>query len=363
MRGSQERERPTERAASRQVSAEPTQLSRRDLLRQALVAGAVMPQAVPGRRRHRGRRIVDPAQIPAYKYRALPVTRFPALQAEYERARGSRTLSRDRTFLDQIAPLSFKTPPGFPDARSVLVVAAFAKPMYVNFRVDGNAYRVLVPPQYYTDDLNANSLKVIVQNEIIKNAASRVEDVTEKIPLKLLAARSGLGYYGRNNLIFVDGMGSYNLLYAFLTDHQLPGDGWSELQVLDRCHRCDHCDRICPTGCITRSDFPIKVDKCTTLYNENPGAFPSWLPRGAHHALMGCLSCQSPCPVNGGIAELYGTLDDVSEEETRKILKGTPDEPLLKSLQRKLMQFPATRSKERFPVLTRNLEVLVRPQV
>jgi hypothetical protein len=78
---------------------------------------------------------------------------------------------------------------------------------------------------------------------------------------------------------------------------------------------------------------------------------------------MGCLKCQSPCPVNGGIADLYGTLEDISEEETRKILKGAPDDPLLNVLQRKLRNFRAAQSKQVFPVLTRNLGVLVRSRV
>jgi epoxyqueuosine reductase QueG len=64
-------------------------------------------------------------------------------------------------------------------------------------------------------------------------------------------------------------MGSYNLLYAFLTDEQFPEDGFTQLEVLDRCRRCDHCDRICPTGSILRSNFVIDVDKCLTLYNEH----------------------------------------------------------------------------------------------
>ena len=352
---------------SSQAAGKPAPLSRRDLLKRALMAGVFVPQGFPqgfpGRGGRRGARAIDPSQIPTYKYRTLPVTRFPALQAEFDRARSSATLSRNKAFRDEVAPLSFKLPADFPGARSVVVVAAFAKPMFVSFRLDGNPYRVLVPPQYYTDEVNAKSLRDIVQRDIIKIAERRVVDVTERVPLKLLAARSGLGNYGRNNLIFVDGMGSYNLLYAFLTDHQFPDDGWTELYVVEHCRRCDHCDRICPTGCILRSDFVINIDRCLTLYNENPGAFPGWMPRDAHHALMGCLKCQSPCPVNRGIAELYGTLEDVSEEETRRILKGTPDEPLLKSLQRKLKQFPAAESRESFPVLTRNLGVLVRSQV
>jgi hypothetical protein len=79
-----------------------------------------------------------------------------------------------------------------------------------------------------------------------------------------------------------------------------------------------------------------------------------------HHALMGCMRCKNPCPVNEGIAELSGNLEDVSEEETRKILKGTPDDALLKSLQRKLRQFRAVASKDQFPIMSRNLKTLIR---
>jgi epoxyqueuosine reductase len=340
----------------------PVPLSRRELLKRALMTGALVPQGFGGRGR-RGSRVVDPSLIPVYKYRTLPVTRFPALQTEFDRVRQSGTISRAKTFVDQLAPLSFKIPADFPGAKSVVVVAAFVKPMYANFRLDGNSYRILVPPQYYRDDMNAAALKGVVQKDIVKTAGSRVVDVSERIPLKLLAARAGLGYYGRNNLIFVEGMGSYNLLYAYLTDYQFPEDGWTQLEVLDRCRRCDHCDRICPTGCIVRSNFVIDIDRCLTLYNEHPGAFPNWVPANAHHALMGCLKCQSPCPVNGGIADLYGTLEDISEEETRKILNGAPDDPLLNVLQRKLRNFRAAQSRQVFPVLTRNLGVLVRSRV
>ena len=340
----------------------PALLSRRELLGRALMAGALVPQGF-GQRGRRGPRVVDPSQIPTYKYRTLPVAHFPALQAEFDRARKSATLSRAKPFVDQVSPLGFKIPADFQAAKSVVVVAAFVKPVYVNFHLDGSSYRILVPPQYYKDDMNSDALKGVVQKNIVQRAGSRVVDISERVPLKLLAARSGLGYYGRNNLIFVEGMGSYNLLYAFLTDEPFPETGMAPLEVLERCRRCDHCDRICPTACILRSNFIIDVDKCLTLYNENPGAFPNWLPASSHHALMGCMKCQSPCPVNGGIAELYGTLEDISEEETRKILNGAPDDALLKALQRKLRNFRAAQSKQLFPVLTRNLGVLVRSRV
>ena len=53
----------------------------------------------------RPRRTIDPSQIPAYKYRILPVGRFPALQSEYDTARNNSQLGRHKMYLDQIAQL------------------------------------------------------------------------------------------------------------------------------------------------------------------------------------------------------------------------------------------------------------------
>jgi len=199
-----------------------------------------------------------------------------------------------------------------------------------------------------------------VQNDIIKEPGHRVVNVTKRVPLKLLAARSGLGRYGRNNLIYVDKMGSFNLLYAFLTDYPFPEDNWSALEIEIACRHCHRCDHICPTNCMSRRSFAIDIDKCITLYNENAGEFPNWIHSSMHNALMGCMECQFPCPVNEWVGGVSGSLEDVSEDETRKILAGTPDEALLQSLHRKLRGFPADDSRELFPTLTRNLGVLIR---
>lgn len=308
----------------------------------------------------RPRRTIDPSQIPAYKYRVLPIGRFQALQSEFDTARNNAQLGRSKIYLDQIAPLNFRVPADFPTAKSIVVIAAYSKNMYSNFRLDGNSYRILIPFQYYADDLNSDKLKGILRNDIIKNPRARVMDVSTKTPLKLLAARSGLGRYARNGLVFVDGMGSYNVLYAFLTDHSFAEDHWTDLQILNECNRCHACERTCPTRCISRWNYSVNIDKCLTLYNENAGEFPNYILGSMHHALMGCMQCKSPCPANEGIAELSGNLEDVSEDETRKILRGAPDDVLLKSLQRKLRDFRAASSREQFPILKRNLSVLIR---
>lgn len=344
-------------------------LSRREWLQKAMVAAAILPQEFQGgrggwggfgRRPMRPRRTVDPSKIPAYAYRVLPVGRFRALQKEFEAARNNSQLGRHKLYLDQIAPLNFQLPADFQNAKSVVVVATYAKNMYSNFWLDGKSYRIMIPFQYYSDDWNADKLKAVIQKDIIKAPERRIVDISSKVPLKLLAARSGLGRYARNSLVFVEGMGSYNMLHAFLTDHSFAEDNWTELQILEECNRCHACERTCPTRCINRWNYSTNIDKCLTLFNETPGEFPNYIHGSMHHALMGCMQCKAPCPANEGIAELSGSLEDISEEETRKILRGTADDALLKSLQRKLKQFRAAASKDQFPVFKRNLSTLIR---
>ncbi len=51
--------------------------------------------------------------------------------------------------------------------------------------------------------------------------------------------------------------------------------------------------------------------------------------------------------------------EDVGEEETTRILEGKPDDHLLESLGRKLKGFPSASDRTQFPILTRNLKVLL----
>ena len=67
-------------------------------------------------------------------------------------------------------------------------------------------------------------------------------------PLKTLAACAGLARYGRNNIAYVPGLGSYLMLAACcLSDAPPPDDApWGEPQELERCERCSACLRACP---------------------------------------------------------------------------------------------------------------------
>lgn len=152
------------------------------------------------------------------------------------------------------------------------------------------------------------------------------------------AARSGLGFIGKNGLCIVPGIGSYLLLGEVVTTLAIaPGSPLEE-----RCGSCTRCLEACPTQAF---DAPWVLDprRCVAyLTIEHAGPFPE--PQadavGAH--LFGCDDCQSVCPFNAGKATREPlreaslaplptwrglTLRDLlrlSDDELRAAVDGTP---------------------------------------
>ncbi len=330
--------------------------SRREFLSYVMLAcsaGALKLHARPASPRVQS----DPAPELHYAYRTMSVKHFPEMQAYIDGLKRTNRLSWNKTYRSYIDEMSFTLPEEFQDAKSVIVMSVFTRLMRVNFHLNGRAYEVALPPQYYDAGVSTEHLKDLIRKDIVKRPDCRLERTTS-LHLKHLAVRSGLGKYGINNLSYVEGMGSYITLYAFLTDYRFSEDHWQEIAVMDACKNCPICYSICPTNCITRENFVIDVGHCITLYNEIDGHFPRFILPSMHNALMGCMKCQVKCPENEKYSRMTGRLEDVSEEETRKILAGLPDRELLDSLRHKLKKFPPGCQKDLFPILTRNLKAL-----
>ncbi len=296
-----------------------------------------------------------------YKYRTVSTDHLEELQGFIDGLKRDGRLSDNETYLSYLSELKFEAPESLPDARYIIILAFFNRLMLVNFLLDGEKHEVMLPPQYYASGLTVEHLRNIIQNEIIGEPGYRIERATG-VHLKLLAVRSGLAEYGRNNICYVEGMGSLLKLFAYFTDYAFEDD-WTGLSMMDECEDCRICRTLCPTQCIPDEGFVIDAGRCVTLHNEIEGEFPDWIPPDAHNSLMGCMRCQMRCPANSGVIDLVGRLEDVTEEETAKILNGKPDEELLASLSRKLRNYYPARSKEHFPVFTRNLRALLNPRV
>jgi epoxyqueuosine reductase len=333
--------------------------SRRNFLRTALLTGSLfsirlnpfagIPGTKPGK---------DELPKFVYKYRTFSVRHLEELQEDIEKFKREGKISNNEIFRSYIDTKTYDLPENLANASSVIVMAVFTKLMFVNFHWNGKIHNIMIPPQYYDDGITLEQLRNTVQKDIIKKDGYRLEHA-QKVLLKRMAVRSGLGTYGKNNICYVDGMGSYITLYAFFTDCPFEADHWGEVKMLDNCSHCRICLKQCPTRAITNRNFIIDAGRCITLYNERDGKFPNWIKWNAHNALMGCMKCQLHCPANHEVYKLAGRLDDVTEDETRKIIKGEPDDALIKSLTAKLKSYYPATSEKYFPIFTRNLKVLI----
>ncbi|MHA2006133.1 MAG: 4Fe-4S double cluster binding domain-containing protein [Promethearchaeota archaeon] len=296
----------------------------------------------------------------SYKYKTLSIDHLIELQNDIDKLFNTGKLSEHKTYRHYLSNKKFEVPENFPQARSLVILAISSKLAKVNFKMDGTIHDIIIPPNYYDDGLEYEDLENLILNDIIKESGHNVQ--LAQVHLKLLAVRCGLGRYGRNNICYVDEWGSYISLYAYFTDFEFKEDNWSELVMMDVCKTCEICINNCPTGAIptsTNGDFVIDAGKCVSLYNEIPGEFPSWINPKAHGALIGCMKCQFECPANKNAFDNTTKLETVLEEETKMILEGKSEDFLLDSLCKKLKMFYPSNAKEFFPVLKRNLDVLI----
>ncbi len=294
-----------------------------------------------------------------YKYRVTSVKHLQELQDDFETIDAEGKVSNNPVFRSYIEQQQHHLPDSIPDAKSVIVLAVFTPLMIAEFIHRGKTHDILVP-HYYEDGITEEHLKTTIQNQIIHDDRFHIENAKMHVLLKRLAVRTGLGKYGRNNICYVEGMGSFHKLFAFFTDFEFEEDNWQEVTLMDSCTNCNVCLNQCPTGAISERNFVIDVEKCIPLYNEVPGEIPNWINPSAHTALMGCMRCQLPCPANNKVVTMTQKLCSVTEEETMNILDGTSDEALILTLSKKLRMFIPEHAYYYYPVISRNLRLLIR---
>jgi epoxyqueuosine reductase len=108
------------------------------------------------------------------------------------------------------------------------------------------------------------------------------------------AARSGLGFVGKNGLLIVPGIGSLVLLGEVVTTLELEPDS----SIPERCGSCTRCLDVCPTKAFTKP-FVLDPRRCVAyLTIEHRDAIPEDLREGVGTRLFGCDDCQTVCPFN-----------------------------------------------------------------
>lgn len=195
----------------------------------------------------------------------------------------------------------------------------------VTFFLEDGTLEAVVPPTYIKyEETSAETLSRLAS--VLSGQGHRLEPL--RAPLKTLAAMLGLVNYGRNNITYAQGLGSYFQLVGFASDRDLgpmPEVSSTGPAPLPLCQRCTACRKSCPTGAIGQDRFLLHAGRCLTLWTELGGPWPDWLSPSAHHCLVGCLACQSACPQNSGLLRFEPVQEHFTAEETATILAG-PEE-------------------------------------
>ena len=162
----------------------------------------------------------------------------------------------------------------------------------------------------------------------------------DAVPLleRAVAARAGLGFFGKNTNLLQSSRGSWFFLAEILVDLDLPVN---QLEVKVSCGSCERCLDACPTDAF-QGAYVLDSRSCISyLTIENKGAIPRELRKGLGEWVFGCDICQDVCPFNrfssdaswpelrpeagaGPRLDLVDLLSIASDEEFRARLRGTP---------------------------------------
>lgn len=111
---------------------------------------------------------------------------------------------------------------------------------------------------------------------------------------KAWAAKSGLGWVGKNSNLLTQQVGSFYFIAELIVDIDLEYDH----AVTDHCGTCTACLDACPTQAIVEP-YVVDGSKCISYFtielknelpNEMKGSFDDWM--------FGCDVCQDVCPWN-----------------------------------------------------------------
>jgi epoxyqueuosine reductase len=110
------------------------------------------------------------------------------------------------------------------------------------------------------------------------------------------AARSGVGFYGKNTMLITRRHGSWVVLGTLVTTAELESTSPLDLD----CGSCRLCIDACPTGAL---DEPGTVDanRCLSYWTQSKHSIPEPYRAELGDQVYGCDICQDVCPWNRGI--------------------------------------------------------------
>ena len=286
-----------------------------------------------------------------YKGKIVSAKHLPELRHDVIKYRQQKQI--DLEFYEEYKSLfEFKPEVEFPQINSLFIISVPVPQYEAIFHWKRKMISLLIPPTYlYGRKIIDQMLELV--NGLLESSGYKASYAY--LPQKTLAVRSGLAEYGRNNISYVQGMGSFHRLTTLYSDFPFEQDDWQDLKTMEMCKECSACVRKCPSGAISSDRFLLHVERCLTFHNEHTKEvpFPEWINPKWHNCVVGCLICQKVCPANKKVKQWIEPGPEFSEEETEMILNGKEYDDLPSEVSQKIEKFDLIKYKE---VLHRNLK-------
>lgn len=141
-----------------------------------------------------------------------------------------------------------------------------------------------------------------------------------------LAMSAGIGFVGKHTNLISQHYGNELFIALVLTGLDLAPDA----PQINRCGKCDHCMRVCPTGAI-RAPFQLDARLCISyLTIECKGSIPVELRSSVGNRVFGCDDCIKTCPWNRfskeGSLMVSQTRNEIAVADLRKMIRMTPEQ-------------------------------------
>lgn len=244
------------------------------------------------------------------------------VRAEIENWRTSGKLPA-AYFQDNLSGFTYLEGVEMKSPRSIILVAVPRPSHVLAFAFGGKVVETIIPPTYLGYRAVFHSVRDSLQNAL---SGTEHEVRLVHVPLKALAERLGLIRYGRNNIGYIDGLGSGFQLVGMVSD-TVPSPARSKPRgraLLPRCRSCSVCIEKCSRGAIGRGRFLLHAVECYTLFSESLKPVPEHVKPPSPECLVGCMKCQEVCPENEGRLHYERAAVSFSSEETEAFL-GRPD--------------------------------------
>lgn len=166
-----------------------------------------------------------------------------------------------------------------------------------------------------------NQLQLRLEQKLGRRIRAKVAVDTSPLVDRRVAERAGIGWVGKNCLVYTLQHGSFVFLGALLVDVEVEG---ATTELLSHCGDCSRCLQACPTGAL-QAPGVIDATRCLSYLTQMKGMVPVTYRKALGRRVWGCDTCQWACPENRNVNpsehEEYLPLGELSYPQLLDVLQ------------------------------------------